>query len=71
MNRFDSYMRGAKLARMNAMTAKEKLAKGDQKMALGYLVAAVEGFIVATNNIAHLKFNPRKKNPHVKTGGAL
>lgn len=65
-NRFDSYMRGAKLARILADEAWLELKRGNDRKALGHLIASVRQFITATNNISHLKFNPRKKNPWTK-----
>jgi len=62
-NRFDSYLKGAKLARMLAAQAKEKFDKGEDRKALRDIIAAFGALLVATNNFAHLQFNPRKKNP--------
>lgn len=62
-NRFDSYLKGAKLARMHAQEARISAQKGDDKRALRQLMDAFGALLTATNNFAHLQFHPRKKSP--------
>ena len=65
-NRFDSYLKGTKLARLLAAQATEKFQKGDDRKALRDIIAAFNALLVATNNFASLQFEGkrrRKKKP--------
>lgn len=61
MNRFTNYLESQKLAKILLVQAEQELEKGDVKKALRDALRANREFMTATNNIASLFFERRRK----------
>lgn len=61
INRFSTYLQSQKLAKLHLCEAEILEMKGEHKKAFDHLLKGVREFITATNCIASLAFEPRKK----------
>jgi hypothetical protein len=61
MSRFGTYLRSQQLAKSYLISAGENLKESDHKGAIDMLIRAVREFQTATNCIASIQFQPRKK----------
>lgn len=61
MSRFGTYLASQKLAKSYLISAEERDRDGDHKGAVEMLIRSVREFQTATNCLASIQFQPRKK----------
>ena len=66
MSRFSTYLQSQKLAKMHLQEAEIHWRQSEDRKAMMSLMASVREFQTATNCIASLAFEPRKKRRAVK-----